>query len=410
MSAYDYPLESERIASRPVEPRDACRLLVVEENGAPADAHFRELAKYLPTSSLLVLNDTRVVQARLYGRKATGGVVELLLLEPCGALSQEEALTSCGRSAWRCLVKGRKRWKRGGLEIPLGERGPLYVSMIGVADRAAEAADEQEEGDPGEELLFEWEGGLRFSECLEIAGRMPIPPYLKRASVDEDCEWYQTAFARESGSVAAPTAGLHFTADLLDSLRYQGIGSTRLTLHVGAGTFLPVKSATLGGHPMHAEPIRVERAFLEELLAHEGPVVPVGTTSLRSLESIYQLGRRLALNPKDEPEWRVDQWAGYDEGPLVSRREALSALLDRMRREEMNSIRTITRLLIAPGYPISMADYLITNFHQPGSTLLLLIDAFMGARAPWRRAYAHALEKDYRFLSYGDAMLIRRGN
>lgn len=392
ISDFSYHLPDDRIAQRPLAERDATKLLV-HRDGTITDRTFRDLPQELAPGTLLVLNDTRVVQARLTFRRATGAVVECMVLTPAEGRPIEQALLDRGRSRWWCLVGNAKRWKGEALAT---ERDGRVLRM--------ERTDLHE----GEHLIaFSWEGDGTFLEQLGHFGAVPLPPYMRRASDAADEARYNTVFSTHPGSVAAPTASLHFTAGLLGALSAQGVRQARVTLHVGAGTFLPVKSGTMAGHGMHAEQLRIPRTTVETLRAHvgQGLIVPVGTTALRTLESLYWHGAALAKG-KGSTELRVEQWQPYAGDDEVSVPEALDAVLARMRADGTDAVTGDTRLLIAPGYCFRLADGLITNFHQPHSTLLLLVAALVGP--DWKRIYAHALEHGYRFLSYGDGSLLWR--
>lgn len=391
ISDYDYPLPPEQIAQKPIFPREEAKLLVCSVS-SHSDAHFGDLPDYLPEKSLLVFNNTRVLPARLRFRKPTGGHVEVFLLQPIAPVSYADALAECVRSDWEVLLGNAKRWRSGAIECLLPNGSTLYAERIDSSARGVHC------------VRFSWGGGVPFAEILDCAGRTPIPPYLNREDTPLDREWYQTVFAQRVGSVAAPTAGLHFSDEAIATLRECGHSAVYVTLHVGAGTFLPVKSETVGGHPMHSERICVERELVERLLAHLDRVIPVGTTSLRALESLYWLGVMLAEGvPADAP-LHVSQWMPYGVRRLPSTAMALEEVLRYMDARGVESVDLQSSLLIAPGYKLRVAAGLITNFHQPQSTLLLLVAAIIGAE--WRAVYHHALERGYRFLSYGDGMLI----
>ncbi|MBK6629236.1 MAG: S-adenosylmethionine:tRNA ribosyltransferase-isomerase [Flavobacteriales bacterium] len=397
VSAVQYELPADRIAQHPPADRGSSRLLVYRE-GMIEDRTFADLPGLLPATSLLVMNDTRVVNARLHFHKDTGARIEVFCLEPAHGGAVEEAFQQVGEAEWRCALGNAKRWKQG----PLGQ---LFRSPHGDVKLFAERSPDD---GYGPRVRFNWlPEGLTFAEVLARAGQVPLPPYMHRDAVVEDQERYQTVFARSEGSVAAPTAGLHFTSALLDALREHGIQEARVTLHVGAGTFLPVHADTMAGHSMHRERILVGREAVQLLHDSAGarPIVVTGTTSLRTIESLYWHGARI-LRGSDPEELQVDQWEPYegmaDDGPGV--REAVGAVLRWMDDRGMDQVTGSTALLIAPGYRMRLADALITNFHQPGSTLLLLVAACVGP--DWRRIYDHALSGGYRFLSYGDASLL----
>lgn len=395
-----YTLPAERIAPHPLPQREASRLLVYRD-GTIRDRHFHDLPDLLPPAALLVMNDTRVVNARLHFTKDTGARIEVFCLEPDGGGPVEEAYRSTGEVRWRCTLGNAKRWKHG----PLGH---MFRSSLGDVQLFAERLPEQGEGAL---VRFTWvPETLTFAEVLHRAGEVPLPPYMNREAAVADSERYQTVYARHEGSVAAPTAGLHFTPAVLEALQAKGITPAHVTLHVGAGTFRPVHAETMAGHTMHQERIQVARSVVEQLRDAVGarPLVVTGTTSLRTLESLYWHGARV-LGGSDPEELDVTQWEPYSRDPeeQPGTREALSAVLRWMDDRELDEVMGSTRLLIAPGYRVRLADALITNFHQPGSTLLLLVAAFVGP--DWRRIYDHALANDYRFLSYGDSSLLFRG-
>ncbi len=405
---FTYPLPSERIAPEPLPDRAASRLLV-SRHGQLTDKHFRDLPDELPSGSLLIFNDTRVVRARLLARRPTGGQVELFCLEPVAPhRSLELALQQTGHCTWRCLVGNGRRWKEGPVTLEFGAADGQTATLW--AERQAQEA--------GTALIdFRWEpAALPFAEVLRAAGHLPLPPYIARPNTATDAIRYQTVYAAAEGAVAAPTAGLHFTPELLAKLRAQGVATGHVTLHVGAGTFQPVKADHMAGHPMHTEPILVTAALLRQLLAHRPrPVIAVGTTSLRTLETLYWLGVGLLQVPQQGqpaadgslPELLVTQWQPYDlaaAADTISPETALTALLSYLEATGTDTLQASTRLLIAPGYRFRMIDGLITNFHQPESTLLLLVAALLGPG--WRAVYDHALAHSYRFLSYGDSSLL----
>ncbi len=389
---FTYDLPEARIAQQPLLERDASKLLVYRD-GAVSDHAFRDLPALLPSGSLLVLNDTRVVNARLLFQYPTGARIEVFCLEPADGRPVEQAFLECGTAAWNVTVGNSKRWRQG--ERLTGEAGGVCLH----AERSSPGVVE-----------FRWTPAeLTFAEVLERIGHVPLPPYMKRPDAEADKERYNTVFAQHSGSVAAPTASLHFSPTVLDALGTAGIGTTALTLHVGAGTFLPVKSERMADHAMHSEQVRVPLAALEQLRAQCGkaPIVAIGTTALRTLESIYWHGV-MVLQGRATLELAIDQWEPYaHEGrPLPTVDRALDAVVGQLRSGNKERLVGSTRLLIAPGYRVRTTDALVTNFHQPNSTLLLLVAAFIGP--DWRRVYDHALAGDYRFLSYGDASLLWR--
>ncbi|WP_375417068.1 S-adenosylmethionine:tRNA ribosyltransferase-isomerase [uncultured Hymenobacter sp.] len=396
---FSYPLPPERIAGHPAAERGGSRLLV-SRGGQLSDRRFAELPAELPADSLLIFNDTRVLPARLLAYRPSGGAVELFCLEPVAPPSLELALAQTESCTWKCLVGRGQRWKSGPVTTSFeadGQPGTLRAGREGRED--AESL-----------IRFQWEPArLSFSQVLAAAGQLPLPPYLRRSPTAADALRYQTVYAAQAGAVAAPTAGLHFTPEVLAELSRRGTAFGHLTLHVGAGTFQPVKAARMADHAMHAEPLLVRAALLRQLLAHQrGPVIAVGTTSLRTLESLYWLGAGL-LAPASAAaagQLAVGQWQPYEmlAAAQPTMEAALRALLSYLEAQGAEVLEVSTRLLIAPGYSFRVAQGLITNFHQPESTLLLLVAALLGP--DWRQLYAHALAHGYQFLSYGDSSLL----
>lgn len=386
---FTYALPNERIAQQPLAVRDGSKLLVYR-NGDISDGVFRELPEQLPKNALLVLNRTKVVNARILFQRETGARIEVLCLSPLNG-PVEQAISAQGSGEWNCFIGNAKRWKAG--EV-------LTTNIEGTALHAERSGQER--------IVFTWEPAeLTFAQVLERIGHVPLPPYMQRVDNDADKERYNTVFAKQEGSVAAPTASLHFSKDLLERLGQNGTKTTELVLHVGAGTFLPVKSERMADHHMHTEEIHVPLAALEVLHAQlgQGPVIPVGTTALRTLESVYWHGvKLLAGNAGNKVD--IEQWDPYGHGTdqFSSTTKALEAVIEQVRSTDEHILRGRTGLLIAPGYTFRFANGLITNFHQPNSTLLLLVAAFVGD--DWRRIYEHALAQDYRFLSYGDGSLL----
>ncbi|MDU0371105.1 S-adenosylmethionine:tRNA ribosyltransferase-isomerase [Hymenobacter endophyticus] len=393
---FTYQLPPERIAPEPLPNRDQSKLLLYQQ-GRIYDRQFQELPELLPVGSLLVFNDTKVVRARLFARRPTGGILELFCLEPVAPhRAIEPAMQQTGSCVWKCLVGNGKRWKEGTVTLAFEAQGQAAIL----------AAERVEQHDGYALIRFSWEPAqLPFAEVLRGAGHLPLPPYLNRADTEVDAVRYQTVYAAHEGAVAAPTAGLHFSDAVLADLAQRQISSARVTLHVGAGTFQPVKAEHMEGHAMHGEPISVTAATLRQLL-HQvpQPIIPVGTTSLRTLESLYWLGARLLQQPEVEPDWHVRQWQPYEGQAEVSVEQALQALLHYLERTGSELLHATTQLLIAPGYRFRLVSGLITNFHQPESTLLLLVAALIGPQ--WRTVYEHALNHNYRFLSYGDSSLL----
>lgn len=393
---YHYDLPESSIAFHPLPERDASRLLVYRA-GVVTETVYRDIARELPEGTVLVFNNTRVVEARIVFQKQTGGKVEIFCLEPppdYGGMAA--AMSHQGSVRWKCLIGGASKWKQ----------GQVLAKRIGDVELEARYIEKS-----GDSFLIglSWQPAtLSFAELLHRAGLIPLPPYIHRAPEPADAERYQTIYARHEGSVAAPTAGLHFTERVLDSLEAKGIALAYVTLHVGAGTFLPVKSAQLGQHVMHTEFIDVGRetiSMLREAVSAARPVIPVGTTSARTIESLYWLGLKVHRDPEIGLEdLVVHQWDAYDREAELPAEEALGAMLGWMDRRDSAQLRTTTQLLIAPGYRWRLAKGLITNFHQPESTLLLLVAALIGE--DWRSVYEYALQKGFRFLSYGDGGLF----
>ncbi len=388
---YTYSLPDDKIAKYPLQKRDNAKLLCY--NGEEISTHlFSGIAFLLPENSVMVMNTTKVIHARLEFFRVTGARIEVFCLEPHTPALYEQSLASKREVVWHCLVGQAKKWKEQYLERILPGGGILRVSRVDDSDL----------------IRFEWDCDLTFGNLLEQLGELPIPPYLNRKTEESDLTDYQTVYAEQEGSVAAPTAGLHFTDELLQKIREQGIQTIPVTLHVGAGTFLPVKSNTMGGHQMHTEVIEVALSSIESLrdCVKEGkPIVSVGTTSTRTLESLYYMGAQLIQGEKKAP-FHVAQWFPYllnDEPTLV---ESLDAIITRLKAEREEKLLGQTQLMIAPGYRYKVVDYLVTNFHQPHSTLLLLVAAFIGE--DWRKVYDYALENNYRFLSYGDGSLLKK--
>jgi S-adenosylmethionine:tRNA ribosyltransferase-isomerase len=397
MKDFQYDLPPDRIAPYPLPERDRSRLLVFRD-GLARTAAFSGLPDFLDPGDLLVLNKTRVVQARLVFYKASGARIEVFCLHPHAPESDVQlALGLPSPVTWECLVGNAKKWREGRLELRHEASG--LVLQAELCSRAGE----------GHLIHFSWTPpGLGFGQVLELAGLTPLPPYIRRAAEPSDKKTYQTVYAREEGSVAAPTAGLHFTPALFRELEEKGIRHRFLTLHVGAGTFKPVSSPRIGGHQMHQEQFMVERSLLDALLERSGRLVAVGTTSMRTLESLYWIGCKILQGHRPPVgDVLLEQWFPYQwNGPLPSSRQCLQAVADYMDRQEAVALQGETALIIVPGYRFQLTDALVTNFHQPGSTLLLLVAAFAGPG--WKAAYRHALDHGYRFLSYGDGSLFFR--
>ncbi|MGD9928414.1 MAG: S-adenosylmethionine:tRNA ribosyltransferase-isomerase [Mangrovibacterium sp.] len=392
--ALDYPLPDERIARYPLPQRDQSKLLVWQ-NGQLTDSEFRSLAAFLPEKSLLVFNNTKVIRARLHFQKATGAHIEIFCLDPVEPADYQLAFQQTRSCTWNCMVGNLKKWKD---EILVKE-----LTVAGKTIRFQAEKTAQENGSV--KVRFSWdEPTTDFASLIEAAGILPIPPYLNRETEDSDLERYQTIYSKIKGSVAAPTAGLHFTDTVFKSLEKKQIDCDEVTLHVGAGTFKPVKSETIAEHEMHAEQILVRRSLVEKILSHPGKLIAVGTTSIRTLESLYWLGVCLNEQPELHPEkLAVGQWQPYYSNTTLNKTEALQSILAYMQKHKLQAIGASTKIIIVPGYRFRLVEGMITNFHQPQSTLLLLISAFVGN--DWKRIYEHALAHDYRFLSYGDSNL-----
>jgi len=414
ISDYTYTLPDERIAKFPLAQRDHSKLLVYQQGRVSEDVFFN-LPGYLPQGALMVFNNTKVIQARLHFRKAgpdgepTGALIEVFLLEPASPSDYEQMFTTTGHCAWYCLVGNLKKWKEGtlsrsfvmnGYDVTLlATRGPVHGTSHCISfEWTATAWDTQEEKVKTADLSF--------AEILDALGELPIPPYLNRKAEESDKTTYQTVYSKIRGSVAAPTAGLHFTPEVLAALDAHGIEREELTLHVGAGTFKPVKSEEMAGHEMHTETISVRRQTIEKLIRHHGRAIAVGTTSVRTLESLYYMGLKLLRNPcLTEQQLHVSQWEPYEVGDgLPTSLEALQALACWMDGRGMEVLHSSTQIIITPGYDYKIVSMLVTNFHQPQSTLLLLVSAFV--KGDWRTIYDYALAHDFRFLSYGDSSLL----
>ena len=391
---YNYSLPDERIARYPLPERDHSKLLIYRPGEAVTHRHFYDLPTLLPEGALMVMNNTRVIQARLHFTKTTGALIEVFLLEPHTPREYQQNFSSSSSVSWICMVGNLKKWKGEILqrEITLTDGRTLTLR----AERHAPCAT-------GHVVTFQWDLPVSFAHILEAVGELPIPPYLNRATEESDLTTYQTVYSKIKGSVAAPTAGLHFTERVLADCRQRGIQLAEVTLHVGAGTFRPVKAENIGGHDMHAEWISVSRSLIEQLLAHGGHCIAVGTTSVRTLESLYYIGCLLHANP-DAEDLHIPQWMPYDNPQTLTATEALTAILAWMDRTGNQTVQTATQIIIAPGYHYHIADTIITNFHQPQSTLLLLVSAFV--RGDWHRIYDYALANDFRFLSYGDSSIL----
>lgn len=392
---YDYALPDERIAKFPLPRRDESKLLLYR-GGTVGESVFKHIADYLPKGALMVFNNTRVIQARLPFRRTTGARIEVFCLDPAEPRDYESIFLQTKTCSWICLVGNAKKWKEQLLsrEITVGGR-----QVVLTAERTESFGETHR-------IRFSWNGGCSFAEVLDAAGELPIPPYLHRKTQESDLRTYQTVYSKIKGSVAAPTAGLHFTPEVLAELDRKGFAREELTLHVGAGTFKPVKSETIEGHEMHTEYISVRRSTIEHVMRHEGDIIAVGTTSVRTLESLYYIGVTLAARPEASAEGLVVcQWMPYKEANnRLSTAEALQNILDYLDRHHLDTLITATQIIIAPGYVFKVVSGIVTNFHQPKSTLLLLISAFVDG--DWKRIYDYALSHGFRFLSYGDSSLL----
>jgi len=397
IAEYDYPLPDERIAKYPLAERDASKLLVLKNNEISQD-HFRNIGDYLPEKSVLVFNETKVVRARLQFVKESGAAIEVFCLEPItGNGDYQLAFSASSPVEWHCLVGNSRRWKDGFLTMPLNIKGKDVLLK----------AERIEKTDAYSVVRFSWEPAeISFAEVLETAGEIPLPPYLHREAEPSDRDRYQTVFAKYEGSVAAPTASLHLTKPLIAKLKEQGHSIEEVTLHVGAGTFRPVATDTIGEHEMHSESIIVKKQCIEHLHDNIGrTIIPVGTTSMRTIESVYWIGVMLIEQGFEERNLHVNQWFPYqDRATLPSAKESLEAILKYLEMHHLDALHATTALMIAPSCPIKITKALITNFHQPKSTLLLLVSALIGDK--WKEAYQFALENDFRFLSYGDSCLF----
>ena len=394
ISDYNYALPDERIAKYPLLQRDHSKLLLYRQ-GEVSDDVFYNLPGHLPQGALMVFNNTRVIQARMHFRKSTGALIEIFLLEPACPADYEQMFQTRGRCSWLCLVGNLKKWKEGTLTRTLNvEHGALNITATRKGEQGTSHLIE-----------FEWDNSqVSFAELIDAAGELPIPPYLNRDTEESDKTTYQTVYSKIKGSVAAPTAGLHFTPEVLADLDAHGIEREELTLHVGAGTFKPVKSEQMEGHEMHTEYISVRRETITKLLNHDCKAIAVGTTSVRTLESLYYMGLKVFRHPElSEEQLHVFQWEPYEAGDRTAA-EALKALADWMDSREMKVLHSSTQIIICPGYDYKIVRMLVTNFHQPQSTLLLLVSAFVGG--DWHKIYDYALAHDFRFLSYGDSSLL----
>ena len=395
ISDYNYPLPDERIAKFPIAQRDHSKLLIYNKGEVSSDV-FYNLPQYLPKGALMVFNNTKVIQARMHFRKETGALIEVFLLEPAEPSDYELMFQTTGHCAWYCLVGNLKKWKEGSLrrEIEINGQTVVVNATRGELHGTSHRID------------FSWGGDVSFAEIIDRIGELPIPPYLNRETQESDKTTYQTVYSKIKGSVAAPTAGLHFTPEVLADLDAHGIQREELTLHVGAGTFKPVKSEEIEGHEMHTEYVSVRRDTIQKLIDHEGCAIAVGTTSVRTLESLYYMGLKVMRDPSlNEDQLHVAQWEPYTgDSPQCESVTALKALLAWMDARSLTVLHSSTQIIIAPGYDYHIVKMLVTNFHQPQSTLLLLVSAFV--KGDWHKIYDYALSHDFRFLSYGDSSLL----
>ena len=391
---YNYPLPEDRIAKYPLPRRDASKLLIYRL-GEVSSAVFRDLPEYLPVDASLVFNETKVVPARLHFRRQSGAVIEIFCLEPVLPTDYNQSFACTQTCRWRCVIGNAKRWKGDTISL-INTLDDSHLSLINLRASLIERSGQTGIVD------FIWDSGGSFSEVLDLCGKIPIPPYLGRETEDIDLERYQTTYARLRGSVAAPTAGLHFTPEVLEEVRAHGIALEKVCLHVGAGTFLPVKTSLVREHEMHREPFSVSLELLRKLVKG-GRIVAVGTTSVRTLESLYYVGVGILETGRIED---VSQTAPYDREYPYSTVEALQAIVDYLAQRGLTELKVGTRIIIVPGFRFRIVDMLVTNFHQPQSTLLLLISAFVGG--DWRTIYDYALSHGFRFLSYGDSSLLFR--
>ena len=393
---FDYPLPDERIAKFPLAKRDESKLLLYKE-GQVGETIFKHITDYLPAGSMMVFNNTRVIQARLLFQKSTGARIEVFCLEPISPRDYALVFQQTERCSWNCLVGNLKKWKEGVLQRTVSIQGEEVVL----------SAEKKESHGDSHIVEFSWDNPkYTFADLLDAAGVLPIPPYLHRETEKSDLQTYQTVYSKIKGSVAAPTAGLHFTPEVLSDIDAHGIGREEVTLHVGAGTFKPVKSETLEGHEMHTEFISVRRSSIEKIQKSLGNIIAVGTTSVRTLESLYYMGVILSNHPDATSEdLVVKQWMPYEEkNNVLSAYDALQQILDYLDRHDADRLVTATQIIIAPGYTFKIVRGIVTNFHQPKSTLILLISAFV--KGNWKPIYEYALSHDFRFLSYGDSSLL----
>ena len=394
---FNYNLPDERIAKFPLAKRDNSKLLLYRHGEVTEDV-FHNIAQYLPKGALMVFNNTKVIQARLHFRKETGALIEVFLLEPYMPADYEQMFQTTGHCSWLCMIGNLKKWKEGSLKRTFDVKGK-EVTLV---------AERKEEVHNSYSVDFSWDASdVSWAELLDAVGELPIPPYLNRETQESDKTTYQTVYSKIKGSVAAPTAGLHFTPEVLADIDRHGIDREELTLHVGAGTFKPVKSEEIQDHEMHTEYICVHRQTLEKLIRHEAKAIAVGTTSVRTLESLYYIGVKLEKTlDLSEEELHVRQWEPYENAVAkpITPLKAIENILAYLDKHGLSALHASTQIIIAPGYEYNIVKMLVTNFHQPQSTLLLLVSAFL--HGDWRKIYDYALAHDFRFLSYGDSSLL----
>lgn len=391
---YNYPLPDERIAKYPLSQRDSSKLLIYDK-GEVSHTQFSNIAELLPKGSLIIFNNTRVIQARLHFRKETGALIEVFLLEPYAPSDYELMFQTREECSWLCLIGNMKKWKEGALSRDIDVNG---ASVTLSAERLGTHGTSQI-------VKLSWNNeNVCFADLIDAAGELPIPPYLNRNTEESDKTTYQTVYSKIKGSVAAPTAGLHFTPEVLKDIDQHDIEREELTLHVGAGTFRPVKAEVISDHDMHTEYVSVSRHTIERLLAHNGQAIAVGTTSVRTLESLYYIGLHIMGGDTSDNAMHVKQWEPYEQRENTSATEALTAILEYMTENGLETLNASTQIIIAPGYEYKIVCRLITNFHQPQSTLLLLVSALVGD--DWHKIYDYALDNGFRFLSYGDSSML----
>ena len=392
IAGFTYDLPDSRIAKYPLQERDQSKLLIWKK-GIITESSFRKISRFIPEDSTLVFNNTKVIHARLFFRKETGAQIEIFCLEPLEPADYQISFQQKEKVIWKCMVGNAKKWKNEILKKEITLNGKKVMVQAKKTDNAGSSFY----------IEFKWDHNFTFAEIIERAGVLPIPPYLNRESEARDDETYQTVYAKIEGSVAAPTAGLHFTEPVLKELALKNIASKEITLHVGAGTFQPVKSEIISEHFMHHEQVVIPKKIIKDLLAPKSKIIAVGTTSVRSLESLYWLGLQLERQEPGATPLEVLQWEPYENEAVISTKRAIQNLLDYLENAGKEKLQFSTQIIIVPGYQFKLIQGMITNFHQPQSTLLLLISAFLGD--DWKKVYSFALENDFRFLSYGDSNL-----